>query len=112
MIKIQSGLLLAALLAIVAQPALADMAIQNPDTRNQISLDGRWDTIVDPYENGFYNHRYEESDSGYFKNAKPKGPADLVEYDFATSPKLNVPGDWNTQDDKLFLYEGTIWYHR
>ena len=21
-----------------------------------------------------------------------------------------VPGDWNSQDDKLFWYEGTIWY--
>jgi beta-glucuronidase len=92
--------------------AFADIAIQNPDSRNAIILDGRWDTIVDPYENGYYNHRYEESDKGYFKNAKPANPSDLVEYDFARSPKLNVPGDWNTQDEKLFLYEGTIWYHR
>ena len=91
--------------------AQADIAMQNPDARNAIILDGRWDTIIDPYENGFYNHRYEESDKGYFKNAKPANPSDLVEYDFARSPKLNVPGDWNTQDDKLFLYEGTIWYH-
>ncbi len=97
---------------VMSATTLADIAIQNPDSRNAISLDGRWDTIVDPYENGFYNHRYEESDKGYFKNAKPANPGDLVEYDFARSPKLNVPGDWNTQDDQLFLYEGTVWYHR
>ena len=90
----------------------ADFAIQNPDSHTAISLDGRWDTIIDPYENGFYNHRYEESENGYFKNAKPANPSDLVEYDFSRSPKLSVPGDWNTQDEKLFLYEGTIWYHR
>jgi len=90
----------------------ADIAMQNPDSRKAIVLDGRWDTIIDPYENGFYNHRYEESDKGYFKNAKPANSSDLVEYDFARSPKLNVPGDWNTQDDQLFLYEGTVWYHR
>ncbi len=96
----------------MANLATADIAIQNPDARNSISLDGRWDTIVDPYENGFYNYRYEESDTGFFKNAKPATPSDLVEYDFANSPKLNVPGDWNTQDEKLFLYEGTLWYHR
>lgn len=90
----------------------ADIAMQNPDSRNAIILDGRWDTIIDPYENGYYNHRYEESENGYFKNSKPANPSDLVEYDFSRSPKLNVPGDWNTQDDQLFLYEGTVWYHR
>ncbi|HEX2584226.1 MAG TPA: glycoside hydrolase family 2 TIM barrel-domain containing protein, partial [Steroidobacteraceae bacterium] len=80
--------------------------------RPGISLDGKWDIIVDPYENGFYNYRYQESTTGYFRNAKPATPEDLIEYDFARSPKLNIPGDWNTQDDKLFWYEGTIWYHR
>jgi beta-glucuronidase len=90
----------------------ADIAMQNPDSRNAIMLDGRWDTIIDPYENGYYNHRYEESENGYFKNAKPANPSDLIEYDFTRSPKLNVPGDWNTQNDQLFLYEGTVWYHR
>ena len=94
-----------------AHSVSADIAIQNPVARASISLDGKWDSIIDPYENGYYNHRYEESDKGYFKNTKPKSPSDLVEYDFATSPKLNVPGDWNTQDEKLFWYEGTIWYH-
>lgn len=96
----------------IANTAIADVAIQNPDARNALSLDGRWDVIVDPYENGFYNYRYEESSTGFFKNLKPTSPSDLIEYDFATSPKLNVPGDWNTQDDKLFFYEGTVWYHR
>lgn len=96
----------------MANSATADLAIQNPDSRNSILLDGRWDTIVDPYENGYYNYRYEESETGFFKNAKPANISDLVEYDFSSSPKLKVPGDWNTQDDKLFLYEGTLWYHR
>jgi beta-glucuronidase len=98
-------------LQLLSAHAYADLAIQNPPAFPSISLDGQWDRIVDPYENGYYNHRYEESDNGYFMNAKPSSPSDLVEYDFAKSPKLNVPGDWNTQDDTLFLYEGTIWYH-
>jgi beta-glucuronidase len=25
---------------------------------------------------------------------------------------LQVPGDWNTQSDQLFFYEGTIWYKK
>ncbi len=110
--EISFAFLLAMSSIMMTSQAIADIAIQNPVARQSISLNGKWDTIVDPYENGYYNHRYEESDSGYFKNAKPNGPSDLVEYDFTTSPKLNVPGDWNTQDDKLFWYEGTIWYHR
>ncbi|MEL7207425.1 MAG: glycoside hydrolase family 2 TIM barrel-domain containing protein [Actinomycetota bacterium] len=35
-----------------------------------------------------------------------------MEYDFDTSPELQVPGDWNTQDPTLLYYEGTIWYRR
>lgn len=96
----------------LSQLVWADIAMQNPDARNAILLDGRWDTIIDPYENGYYSHRNEESDQGYFKGAKPTASSDLAEYDFARAPKLSVPGDWNTQDEKLFLYEGTIWYHR
>src|SRR4029078_8809220 len=41
---------------------------------------------------------------------KPKDRSDLVEYDFDASPTLMVPGDWNSQEDKLFWYEGTGWY--
>jgi beta-glucuronidase len=86
--------------------------ITNIDSRNTYSLNGYWKIIIDPYENGFYNYRYEESESGYFKNQKPKSKSDLGEYDFDKSDSLNVPGDWNTQGEKLFLYEGTIWYKR
>jgi len=86
--------------------------IANTDGRKTISLDGKWQTIVDPYESGFYNYRYQPSDNGYFKNAKPKTKSDLIEYDFDSSESLQVPGDWNTQSDQLFFYEGTIWYKK
>jgi beta-glucuronidase len=36
----------------------------------------------------------------------------LIEYDFDKSETLKVPGDWNTQKEKFFLYEGTIWYKK
>ena len=84
--------------------------IANVEGRQTINLNGRWATIIDPYETGYYDYRYEPSTNGYFKNAKPKSPSDLVEYDFDTSPQLNVPGDWNSQDQKLLFYEGTVWY--
>src|SRR6185369_10128061 len=86
--------------------------INNTEGRKTISLDGQWQTIVDPYESGYYNYRYQPSDNGYFKNAKPKSKTDLIEYDFDKSATLKVPGDWNTQSDQLFFYEGTIWYKK
>ena len=86
--------------------------ITNLGGRQTIDLNGPWQTIVDPYETGYYDYRYLPSPNGYFKNTKPKSPSDLVEYDFDTSPQLNVPGDWNSQDQKLLLYEGTIWYKK
>ena len=86
--------------------------ITNIEGRHTIDLNGQWQTIIDPYENGYYDYRYQPNPNGYFKNAKPKSPSDLIEYDFDTSAQLNVPGDWNSQDQKLLFYEGTIWYKK
>lgn len=104
---------LLSLLAFVpsVRPQQIDL-IANTEGRKTTSLDGKWQTIVDPYESGFYNYRYQPSDNGYFKNAKPKTKSDLIEYDFDSSESLQVPGDWNTQSDQLFFYEGTIWYKK
>src|SRR5438128_7158813 len=86
--------------------------IANTEGRKTISLDGQWQTIIDPYEAGYYDYRYQPSASGYFKDAKPKTKSDLIEYDFDTSESLNVPGDWNTQRERLLFYEGTMWYKK
>src|SRR3954447_271280 len=86
--------------------------IANTEGRKTVSLDGQWKTIIDPYETGYYDYRYQPSANGYFKDAKPKSPSDLIEYDFDTSESLLVPGDWNSQKEKLLLYEGTIWYKK
>jgi beta-glucuronidase len=86
--------------------------ITNVDGRKTTSLNGRWQIIIDPYENGYYDYRHQPLANGYFKNAKPKSKSDLIEYNFDTSEELTVPGDWNSQSEKFFLYEGTIWYKR
>lgn len=86
--------------------------IANSEARKTTSLNGQWQTIVDPYASGFYDYRYKPSPNGYFKNVKPKTKSDLVEYDFDASETLQAPGDWNTQRDQLFFYEGTIWYKK
>jgi beta-glucuronidase len=86
--------------------------IANTEGRKTVNLNGQWQTIIDPYETGYYDYRYQPSANGYFKDAKPKSKSDLIEYDFDTSESLAVPGDWNTQKERLLLYEGTIWYRK
>ena len=92
-----------------AQPA---GLITNTVGRKTVSLDGEWRTIVDPYETGYYDYRYQPSSNGYFKDAEPKSRSDLIEYDFDTSETLSVPGDWNSQKERLLFYEGTVWYKK
>ena len=103
---------LPALALLLAWCTQASPLTQNPSARDGLSLDGQWHYIVDPYENGYYNHRYQEHTHGYFKNAKMQHKSDLIEYNFATADTLDVPGDWNSQADELFFYEGTVWYQR
>ena len=93
--------------------------LQNSYLRKGQSLNGRWHYIVDVYETGYYNYRMEPHDgtenpgsSAYFLNKKPKNKTDRVEYDFDAAPTMVVPGDWNSQNEKLFYYEGTVWYKK
>lgn len=86
--------------------------ILNVDSRNTTSLNGKWNIIIDPYENGYYNYRYEPNPNGYFKNQNQADKSELIEYSFDTDEMLNVPGDWNSQKEKLLFYEGTIWYKK
>ncbi len=86
--------------------------ITDVDNRQTTKLNGQWKIIIDQYENGFYNYRYEESPTGYFRCEKPMDPSQLIEYNFDTSDELYVPGDWNSQMEQLKWYEGTIWYKR
>jgi beta-glucuronidase len=111
--KIKAGALLAVLFILVTSVrAQQTSLITNLEGRHRTNLDGHWQIIIDPYETGYYDSRYQPSTNGYFKNAEPQSPSDLVEYDFDTSQQLNVPGDWNSQDEKLLFYEGTIWYKK
>lgn len=104
--------ILFALLFLFSVTSQAQFLIQNIEGRKTTSLNGAWQSIVDPYENGYYDYRYEPKEDGYFRNQKPATKRDLVEYNFDKSPLLNVPGDWNSQREMLFLYEGTVWYKR
>jgi beta-glucuronidase len=82
------------------------------DRRPTISLNGDWHAIVDPYGTGLYTFHGDVRTDGYFMNGKQAPGGEPVEYDFQQSPVLQVPGDWNTQRESLFFYEGPIWYQK
>ncbi|GAA3951764.1 glycoside hydrolase family 2 protein [Hymenobacter algoricola] len=122
--RILLKLLLAALLLVGpfgAQPARAQsVLLQNAPGRRVLSLNGSWNYIIDPYENGFYDYRrmaFDQSKTGkggYYDNQKPSSAqeSELIEYDFDKSPAMQIPGDWNSQDPRLLYYEGTIWFKK
>ena len=104
---------LSILASIKANAQSSPTILVDVDHRQAISLNGDWHTIIDPYFNGLYTFHHEIRNDGYFlngtqhlKNGEP------LEYDFSKSPTLKVPGDWNTQRELLYDYEGLIWYQR
>src|SRR6266550_7516228 len=98
-------ILIAVLTIATAARGQQSSLMQNVTGRNPVSLDGQWKVIIDPYETG-------SSNNGFFKDAQPKNKSEFVEYSFDTSDSLSVPGDWNSQRERLFFYEGTVWYKR
>jgi len=103
-----------------AQPSARAENIPDLYLHGGQSLDGEWKTIIDPYDSGFYDYRYSERDLSknpsraetFYLDVQPTNGTERVEYDFDTSPTLNVPGDWNTQRPELFYYEGSVWYRK
>jgi beta-glucuronidase len=104
----------AAMVAVTS--ARGEVVIGDVFARQTTSLNGKWHVIVDLYDTGYFNYRRQPYDAsakpggGFFLDRQAKDKTDLVEYNFDTSPTLSVPGDWNSQDEKLFYYEGTVWY--
>ena len=100
----------------IAAGARSEVFLGDVFARQTTSLNGRWHVIVDPYDTGYFNYRLQAYDAsakpsgGFFLDRQAKDKTDLVEYNFDTSPTLDVPGDWNSQDQKLFYYEGSVWY--
>lgn len=101
--------LLLCLTPLVANAQLYPQLI-NIEGRNTRSLDGLWRTIVDPFENGYYDYRRMPYKTGYGADKDIVDKSKLQEYDFSTDKTLFVPGDWNTQRPELYYYEGTVWY--
>ena len=111
------ALAFSALPAIAQQPTmpLPPLLLVDVDHRPSMSLNGDWHYIIDPYHAGWGSSTSNSdvpSPRGYARDLHytPGGP--FAEYDFAKSPTIKVPGDWNTQKPELLYYEGLLWYER
>jgi len=118
MLKLKVGVFII-FLTLVSSICFAQVSsIQNIQARKIQSLNGKWNYIIDPYENGYYDYRHQPFDQsktgtgGFFDDREQKDKSELIEYNFDGSPQMNVPGDWNSQSEKLELYEGTVWLRR
>lgn len=108
----QTVLVLVLILSSLSAFAQQAPQIMNISGRQTTSLDGQWKTIVDPFENGYYDYRLKPYDGGYAQDKTYSDKTKLQEYDFETDKQLFVPGDWNTQRPQLYYYEGTVWYRK
>tara|TARA_R110002110_G_scaffold415748_1_gene654832 strand:+ start:67909 stop:70029 length:2121 start_codon:yes stop_codon:yes gene_type:complete len=82
--------------------------VTNIPGRSTTSLNGQWNIVIDKLgigEFGIFG-------TGYAANEKPESGMELIEYSFDERQQLTVPGDWNSQQDRLFFYDGSIWYQR
>ncbi|MBC7888388.1 MAG: glycoside hydrolase family 2 [Ferruginibacter sp.] len=74
--------------------------------RKIISLNGKWQAIIDPADFGI------GSWAAIWKDQQPKGKTDFFEYSFEGGTVLDVPGDFNSQMPELNFYESTVWYKK
>lgn len=107
-----AGCLLATLSPLKAQDAL----LTNVYGRHVTSLNGQWQYIMEPYDMGVYDLRFTARKSkdwgGYWNTNLFSGENTVLMNEFKKRNSLKVPGDWNSQADKLMYYEGVVWYFR
>ncbi|MGZ3944330.1 MAG: glycoside hydrolase family 2 protein [Mucilaginibacter sp.] len=83
----------------------AQTAMINVYGRNATLLNGKWETIVNPFDVGI-------GWRAIYKDAKATGKNDFIEYSFDPANTLNVPGDFNSQLPELTYFESSVWYKK
>ncbi|MDA8841040.1 hypothetical protein N9N89_04600 [Gammaproteobacteria bacterium] len=79
------------------------------DSRQIINLNGEWSYIVDPMNNGLPESSFF---GGFPKNKTQTTGMELIEYNFETAKKIQIPGAWNAADEKLLFYRGPVWLYK
>ncbi|MCL2322829.1 MAG: glycoside hydrolase family 2 [Oscillospiraceae bacterium] len=92
--------------AIYNSKMIESESLINDFYRNKESLDGDWNFAIDQYDTCLRSKWYEERYCDDDGNTLP------VDFSFETWDKIKVPSSWNTEVEKLFLYEGSLVYTR
>ncbi|WP_397389976.1 glycoside hydrolase family 2 protein [Polynucleobacter sp.] len=74
--------------------------------RATVSLDGVWNFVIDPHDEGLRQRWYEIQNMSHSKDSPP------LDYDDAHWQTVNVPSCWNTVRPEWFHFEGSAWYSR
>ncbi len=108
-------LIVAAMLPVAAQLENTSLPVEagappiNIYGRQQIDLNGKWKYIIDPFKRPL---KRSSRRWNFQTNEIQSEDGQLIEYEWSTSPEINVPGDWNYQIEELKWYNGLIWYSR
>jgi beta-glucuronidase len=78
-------------------------------SRSKTSLDGEWRYILDPYDAG---KRSDNRRRTFWRNTVPPVTGPLIEYDWASSPVMTLPSDWNSHAPELLWYDDPIYFRR
>ena len=99
-------------------PALAQTASVAPGVapfmthlhaRNKRALDGPWHYILDPFD---VAGRKPRSRRNFWENVIESAETGLIEYEWASSPIMQIPGDWNTAETELTYYDDPVYFRR
>ena len=105
-IKTIAMLAIMSLTGLVAVAQQNSIFIGNAMNRDNTSLNGKWEYVLDPFRTESMGN------TQIYRNAVPRDKNDRVEYSFNPAQTLWVPGSWNTQKPELMYYESNIWYRR
>lgn len=92
-----------------AQP-VSGIQIGAVHLRTRTALDGVWNYVVDPFDIARRKPRDRRTVWKDLREDVLAGP--LIEYEWSSSPEIQLPGDWNSRVTELTFYEGTIYFAR
>lgn len=99
----------AALAAGDAPPALSPAFLANLPGRQRTALDGTWKFLLDPFD---VAGRKPGRRRSFWLNTIETRETGLIEYEWASSEEIAVPGEWNSARPDLTYYEGPVYFRR
>lgn len=91
------------------RPARPARLIANLPGRTKQCLDGDWNYILDPFD---VAGRKPKSRRNFWENTVETRETGLIEYEWASSPQISIPGDWNSADARLWYYDDPVYFRR